>query len=216
MDFDLFISHKSVDNDLATALAVGLESAGIRCYVDHLQSRNKWTDHVPVAKATPALVVLLTLNSCDDESDNIGNEVVAAKEARRMTIPVHTPDVGFGQGVLGGQFGTYAWIKWDPSEGTDDVVEEISRRLHSTRIANRSGADPAVASDPPAPIAPPTSVFTVHSRTPRIAVSLRRDVPGYQVRKAAVVRRFGPASGDRWALTPEKFEDFVKLIESGR
>ena len=217
MEFDLFISHKTIDDYLVTQLAAGLEAVGIRCYVDHIERDfNKWTDLVPTASITPALLLLLTPNSCDDVGDNLENEVLAAKKAERMTIPVNTPDVEFGQGRLGFQFMGYSWIRWDPAEGADGVADDVRRRLEAL---DRRGHDPATtparerqASQPR--VSPPT--FTVHTRTPRISVSLKRDASGYQTRKAAIMRRFGLPSGDRWALTQEQFEEFARLTQSGQ
>lgn len=130
MDFDLFISHKTEDDALATQLADGLTHAGVRCFVDHVSADfTQWVDLVAFADQASALLLLLTPNSYDDQGVNLLNESLPMPGSDRVTIVVHTPDVAVGQGRVGRQFRAYSWITWDPDQDVESVVESVRRRL---------------------------------------------------------------------------------------
>ena len=91
MDFDVFVSHKSADDGLVNHLVEALEKVGVRCFVDHRDRKaGRWADLVLLAGASPAVIVLITPNSYDDSS-NVYNEAIAARDNGRTVIPVITP-----------------------------------------------------------------------------------------------------------------------------
>lgn len=154
MDFDLFISHKTADDALASRLADGLALAGVRCFVDHVSADcTQWVDLVAFADQAPALLLLLTPNSYDDQGVNLLNESLPMPGSDRITIVVHTPDVAVGQGRVGRQFRAYSWITWDPAEGVDGVVGLVRRRLNMSStdrpdVLRSEGGGPASKSQP--------------------------------------------------------------------
>lgn len=201
MDFDVFITHKTVDDSLATELALGLERQGLRAYVDHREDTcNEWIELALLAQAAPALILLLTEHSYNDQADNVFNEALPSEGSTRMVIVVNTPGVPFGKGAVGVQFKKKSWIEWDPNNGVDSVVQRIRKRLMSRQDGRPDPRDGRPA------------VYTVLSRVPLICVSLVREDPEYDSLEATVATEFGnPDDEGCWRLTPQQFEQFLRI-----
>ena len=94
MTHDVFISHSSIDKNVAAAVCAGLESAGIRCWIaprDILVSE-RWPK--AIANAIPkskAMVLIFSSNSNDSEDAKA--ELILARESKVVILPFKIEDV---------------------------------------------------------------------------------------------------------------------------
>jgi formylglycine-generating enzyme required for sulfatase activity len=100
MTHDVFISHSSHDKAIADAVCTALESAKIRCWIAPRDIRpgEKWAAAITNAIENSKIMVLI-FSSNSNNSDDVLNEILLAKDAGAIIIPFKIENI-FPEGEM--------------------------------------------------------------------------------------------------------------------
>src|SRR5262249_4542942 len=110
MSANVFISHSSVDQDIALGVCDALEKRGLSCWIanrDVGPGENFQEAIVRAIRAARVMVLVFTSNA--NNSDEIKKELVLASQNKLTIIPVRAEDV-LPNEALAYEFATRQWI----------------------------------------------------------------------------------------------------------
>ena len=111
--------------------------------------------------------------------------------------------------------GTVLWNRVNDLGGWEERHPMSEDELETFCRTFCDGLDrlPPYASDERRPELARVKTYSICSRTPdQICVSLVPDTPGYEARRLQVAALFGNPNRDRWPLTPQQFNYFLRLV----
>ena len=92
---DAFISHASVDAELAFAICAGLEKRGLTCWIAPRDVRSEGTSGTEILRGLrESTAFLIVLTAASSESEQVEREAERASHYRKRIIPL---SVGGGE-----------------------------------------------------------------------------------------------------------------------
>jgi uncharacterized protein (UPF0335 family) len=93
MAYDVFVSFKSEDKDLAEKICDNLDSKGIKCWISSRGIRGGQNYQEEIVKALKdAAIMVLVFSAAADKSDEIKKELGLASKYKKHVIPVRIED----------------------------------------------------------------------------------------------------------------------------
>lgn len=136
---DIFISYSRDDRDIAHALAVALEAAGIGVWWDReLTGGGDFAAEIERHLSAAPLVIVLWSNS-SVQSDFVRDESSRARDLRKL-MPIRIEPVALPLGF--GTLHTLDLIDWDGDPDDDALTEILSQIRHQLKEAATAGPRP--------------------------------------------------------------------------
>src|SRR5438477_2222315 len=149
-DFDLFISHASVDHQPAMSIVTDLENKGIRCWIAPRNIPLGSAYQIEIVKALEyCRAILLVFSEAANKSEHILREVELAAQERKPIYPVRI-DATIPSGGLRYLLANKQWVERQALG--DRLVATIAQLLSADGLATPAAAAPSPV---PAPETPP-------------------------------------------------------------
>jgi hypothetical protein len=162
----IFISHSSLDRDVARTLCDALEARGLQCWIanrDVEAGENFQESIVKAIRAAKVMVLVFTKNA--NNSGEIKKEIALASQHELVVIPVRVDDV-VPNDALSYELATRQWI---------DLFQDWERAIE--RLTARIAAVTTVATTAPAGAPAAAPAVTAPGATPEKAPADRRLMP---------------------------------------
>jgi hypothetical protein len=164
----IFISHSSLDREVARTLCDALEARGLHCWIAHRDveaGENFQESIVKAIRAAGVMVLVFTKNA--NNSGEIKKEIALASQNELVVIPVRIDDV-VPNDALSYELATRQWI--DLFQDWERAIDRLTARINA--VANVGTTAPAAA-----PVAAATSSVAAPAATPEKAPSDRKLIP---------------------------------------
>ena len=136
MTHDVFISHSSKDKNIAYAVCAALEDAKIKCWIAprNILPGDKWGSAITKA-VTGSRIMVLIFSDNSNNSDNVMDELLLAKNAGAIIIPFKIEDI-LPNGEMELYLNRTHWLDAmnPPTEKQMQVLVETVKKFLKTEI----------------------------------------------------------------------------------